>query len=213
LGGSFISISQDNLKLLVVEDHSLTRKGIQLVLSQDPTISIVGMLNEGTHVIEMVEGSGCEVVLLDLELPDMNGASLLDELIGRLDATIVIITGTHQARTLDKALKAGVRCIVSKSDSSDHLLPAIGSAVEGERYLSPAIIDVVGTLTPNEVSLSPRQIEILKFMSEGETNKEIGYKLGIKAPTVSFHLAELRTKLNVDSNRKIPLKARDIGLI
>lgn len=184
-----------------------------MVLAQDPMVEIVATLDKGRDVIQTVRKSGCDLVLLDLELPDMNGVSLLDELIQNLDLTVIVLTGTHNAAHIDKAIRAGVRCVVSKSDSSDHLLPALRSAVAGDRYMSASIISLIGKLSPPDVSLSPRQLEILNLIGDGETNKEIGYRLGIKAPTVSFHLAELRTKLSVSSNRKILPRAQELGFI
>lgn len=184
-----------------------------MALAKYDELEVVGTLGEGQHVIDVVSETECDIVLLDLELPDLDGTALLDQLIEELEITVIVVTGSNRAHYIDTALKAGVRCVVSKADSTEHLFLAISSALKGERYISPTIAKLIGTLEVHDIVLSKRQKEILRILNEGQSNKEIGYRLGIKAPTVSFHLNELRKKLNVESNNMILMKAKELRLL
>lgn len=199
-------------KVLVVEDHELTRAGLRLVLSQHPEIIQLNFLDCGAAVIPYLKTTEVDIVVLDLDLPDMNGSDLLAELVGVHDITVIILTGRNAAKEFAFALKMGARAIVSKSDDSETIITGLMKVSRGESYLSPTVQKALGDYQTPDVSLSPRQMAILHYLVAGETNKEIGYKLGIAPPTVSFHMTELRQKLDVDNNKRIVPKARSLGL-
>ena len=134
-------------------------------------------------------------------------------LCGGLDATVIVLSGTGRARDFNLALGAGARAVLGKADSPDELILALRKARDGERHISTSIQAMLDSHEMPDITLSPRQLAILSMLSAGESNKEIGYKLGIAAPTVSFHLAELRTRVSADSNLKIIIRARELGLI
>lgn len=199
-------------KILVVEDHELTRAGLRLVLSQHAQFIKLDFLDCGAAVIPYLKTTDVDIVVLDLDLPDMNGSDLLAELVGVHDVTVMVLTGRSAAKEFDFVLKMGARAIVSKADDSETIITGLIKVGRGESYLSPTVQKALGDYQMPDVSLSPRQMAILHYLVAGETNKEIGYKLGIASPTVSFHMAELRHKLDVDNNKRIIPKARSLGL-
>ncbi len=201
------------LRVLHVDDHPLIRQGCEMLLSQLDRYELVGALDQGRGAVEYVAEHDIDIVILDLDLPDVNGASLLAELIGKYDQTVILLTGQKRPSDFSFALKMGVRAIVSKADAVDDIETALDKALEGENYFSDSIKPIVENIQQEPVSLSPRQLAILHFLKAGETNKEISYRLGIATPTVSFHVGEIRKKFGVSNNKKILLKAIESGLL
>ena len=200
-------------RILHVDDHELTCAGCALILSADDQYELVHALDKGSEVLPWLKNNPVDVILLDILLADMNGLSLLAELMAIETARVIILTGQNDPRQFRFALDMGVRGIIQKSDPGDELLAALNAIDQDEPYLSPSIAMQLQRLGEPAVHLSPRQAAILHYMAAGETNKEIAGKLGIATPTVSFHIAEMRKKLAVSHNRKIVQAAREIGLI
>lgn len=201
------------LRVLHVDDHPLIRQGCEMLLSRLDRYELVGALDQGLGVVEYVAEHDIDIVILDLDLPDVNGASLLAELIGKYDQTVILLTGQKRPSDFSFALKMGVRAIVSKADAVEDIEIALDKALEGENYFSDGIKPIVENMQNGTVPLSPRQLAILHFLKAGETNKEIGFRLGIAMPTVSFHIGEIRKKLGVSNNKKILLKAIEAGIL
>lgn len=199
--------------VLIVDDHPLTRAGLKGILSKQKRYKISETLTSGASVIPFIKSTEVDIILLDINLPDICGTSLLAELVGVFDMTTIILTGETSIKDMDFALKMGARAIVSKSDPARFVVEALNKVVIGETYLSPEIARILSTLTKQEVELSSRQMAILQYMSQGETNKEICFRLKIAPPTVSFHVKQIREKLGVSGNKKILSRAKQLGLI
>ena len=202
----------DTTSILIVDDHELAVSGLRLLI-QEPQYEIVDNLKTGAEVAQFFNTKSADIVLLDLGLPDVDGLTLLSELVAVHDATVIVLSGISDATQLISASKLGARAVVSKSDPSAVILEAINAVNRGEQFTSPYVSELFASAEPSNTTLSPRQMAILRFLAAGETNKEIGYRLRIAPPTVSFHLREIREKLGVDSNRKIVEAARVYGLI
>lgn len=200
-------------KLLIVEDHEIMRAGLRLILSQHPQYVITEFLDCGATVMPFVNSTDVDIIILDLDLPDMSGTSLLAELVGVHDQTVMILTGRRNPKEFNFALKMGARALVSKADDSHTIIDGLAAIAKGNTYVSPLVERYIGELKQPKIKLSPRQMAILHFLIMGETNKEIGYRLGIAAPTVSFHLAELRRKIGTKNNKLIIAKAQELDLI
>lgn len=200
-------------RILLVDDHELTRVGLSLLFAERAEYEIVGLLEDGASVLNFIKTHEIDIVILDLQLSDMNGISLLADLVGAYDMTVIILTGQRNSNDCSLSLKMGARGVVSKADPSEEVLEALEHALQGEVYLSSSIRKKLRKSGSLNVKLSPRQMAILHYMASGESNKEIGYRLNIAIPTVSFHIGELREKLGVSSNRKIVPYAMEIGLI
>ena len=202
-----------DVRVLVVDDHTLTSQGIVMSVNAVEGFRVVGTLPGGRGVIETLQRERVDITILDLDLPDVDGFSLLAELCGGLDATVIVLSGTGRTSDFDRAFRTGARAVVGKADTGDDLELALIKARNGERYISNSIVARLETQNSPDISLPPRQLTILSMLSAGETNKEIGHKLGIAAPTVSFHISEIRKRLSVESNRKIVPRAKELGII
>ena len=208
-----LNSSDAAVRVLVVDDHTLTCQGIVMSVNALEGFRVVGTLPGGRGVIETLQRERVDITILDLDLPDVDGFSLLAELCGGLDATVIVLSGPGRTSDFDRALSTGARAVVGKADTGDDLELALNKARNGERYISNSIVARLETQNSPDISLPPRQLTILSMLSAGETNKEIGHKLGIAAPTVSFHISEIRKRLSVKSNRKIVPRAKVLGII
>lgn len=204
--------SEKPCRVLIVDDHEIVRTGLSLLLKAND-FEVAGIVKTGAEVIPFFQTEMVDIILLDLGLPDVHGLTILTELVGVHDASVVVLSGDLDAIACDTALKMGARAVVSKSDPSAMILKAIKEVERGQKFCTPSIEEILADRLNADVVLSPRQMAILHFFAMGETNKEIGYRLRIAPPTVSFHLREIREKIGAPHNRKIVEKARSIGLI
>lgn len=200
-------------RILHVDDHELTRAGCRLMFDRLEDFEVSAELDCGANVIEQVSTNRPDLLILDVRLPDMNGMSLLAELVDVHQMPVVILTGQDDPRDFAFALRMGARGVVRKNDPSAVIVEAITNVHNGEIYISDSVADMLARMGKPSVELSPRQTAILHYLSVGETNKEISYKLKIAMPTVSFHIAEMRRKLGVSNNKKIISAAAEINLL
>jgi DNA-binding NarL/FixJ family response regulator len=200
-------------KILIVDDHPLTHHGLRLLFSQHQEFEIVGSLDRCEITAAFIRAQPVDIILLDLNMPDVRGVDILADIVGAHDMTVIILTGETQFREIDYALKLGARGVVSKTDPPDEIVAACEAALAGDVYISSAMREGLNKFEAMAVSLSSRQMAILHFLEQGESNKEIAYRLSIAQPTVSFHIGELRRKFNLTSNRKIVEHARALKLI
>ena len=203
----------DTHRILIVDDHPLTQSGLRLLFSAHPRFSVVGALDRGATVAAFVQSQPVDLVLLDLNMPDVRGINILAEIVGSRDMTVIILTGESGYGEVDYALKLGARAAVSKADPAEEIIAACDAALAGDVYLSPHMEEALGKYSGSPVTLSSRQMAILHYLAQGESNKEISYRLSIAQPTVSFHIAELRRKLDVPNNRKIVERAQELKLL
>ena len=200
-------------KILIVDDHPLTHSGLHLLFSEHPQFEVVGALDRCEITTAFIKAQPVDIVLLDLNMPGMRGVDVLAEIVGAHDMTVIVLTGETQFGEIDYALKLGARGVVSKADSLDEIVAACEAALAGDVYISSSMREGLAAFEEIAVSLSSRQMAILHYLAQGETNKEISYRLAIAQPTVSFHIGELRRKLGVASNRKIIERAQALRLI
>ncbi len=199
--------------ILVVDDHPITQSGLRLLFSRHDKYEIVEALDRGATASAFVQSQPVDIVILDLNMPDVRGVNVLAEIVGSRDMTVIILTGESHFQEIDYALKLGARGVVSKADPPEEIIAACEAALAGEVYVSPQMREGLSRLTEAPVALSSRQMAILHYLAQGESNKEISYRLSIAQPTVSFHIAELRRKLDVSNNRKIVERAQELNLL
>ncbi len=200
-------------KILIVDDHQITQAGLRMLFQAHPEYTVVGALDRGATVAAFVQSQPVDLVILDLNMPDVKGINILAEIVGSRDMTVIILTGESAYGEVDYALKLGARAVVSKSDPAEEVIAACEAALAGELYISPHMRDALGRHRQPSVALSSRQMAILHYLAQGESNKEIAYRLSIAQPTVSFHIAELRRKLDVPNNRKIVERAQELNIL
>lgn len=200
-------------RLIIAEDHAITQMGIELLVRSLPDYELIKICSDGQSLMQAAETVGADLVILDANLPDTDGVSLLAELVDRLGLTVIVLTGEQSSQRFALARSLGARAVVSKADPPDCIATALTACRKGDPYLSPTVQNALSGAEGPQVHCTPRQMAILYYLAVGETNKEIGYRLKIAPPTVSFHLNELRKKLGAPTNKKIVPLARQAGLI
>ncbi len=215
------------IKLLLVDDHDLVRTAIARMLSDSSDLDFVGEANSGEQAYNMVRELLPDVVLMDLRMPVMDGVEATRRLnqLGK-NTRVIVLTTFDDDETVFEGLRAGAVGYLLKDVSSEKLVEAIKTAYAGEYFLLPSITAKVvsefskisrptkkldSELMPEP--LSPREIEILKIVATGASNREIADKLFISEGTVKNHLSSILNKLGVRDRMQAILKAKEFGII
>lgn len=197
------------LRVIVADDHEAVREGLRWMLNTDDRLEVVGDAADGAALLRLLERVSCDAVLLDLAMPDVDGHGVLAALGEREHAPPVVVLTMHdEPASVDRALAHGASGYVLKSAPRDEIIRAIESAVAGGAYIQPALAKPLlarhvppdaGDPDAAAVSLSPRQLQILRRLAAGRSNKELAAELGISEATVKGYLKELYSRLGVDS--------------
>lgn len=220
------------IKLLIVDDHPVFRQGLRDVLETDPRIQVVGEAADGEIAIELAYQLSPDVILMDINLPTINGLQVTRKIRGQLPhINIIMITGYDDAEQVFHALRSGASAYCPKDITPEALLRTIfavheGMYVVGEKTMThDEVVEWVdtriGRLATNIaadgedlfVPLSPREMEILEYVTRGLSNKEIAYKLGISHQTVKNHMTAILRKLRVDDRTQAAVYALRRGWV
>jgi DNA-binding NarL/FixJ family response regulator len=219
-------------RVLIVDDHPVFRQGMRDVLETDPAVHVVGEAANGQVAIQQVEELEPDVVLMDINLPDINGLQVTRQVRARRPQTrVIVITGYDDAEQAFHAIRAGASAYCAKDITPESLISTIfavqkGYYVVGERKMTydetvKWIEDKVGRITgpiatdmeDSLVPLSPREMEILEYVTHGRSNKEIAYALGISHQTVKNHMTAILRKLSVDDRTQAAVYALSRGWV
>ncbi len=192
------------IKVLIVDYHPIVRTGFKLLFSNDPEIQIVGDIGTGIEIFEFVRRFPVDVIISEIDLPELNGLTALRAIKKEHHNLKVIMFSYHPEEIYAiSTVKAGASAYLSKSSTVDVIREAILKVYKGDIYLSKnmakhlAFDDTKNTTSKIYKRLSTREIEVLKLMSSGKKNKEISEELKINEKTVSTYKARLFKKLNV----------------
>ena len=195
------------LNVLIVDDEKYSRIFLHSMLSQHAEIKIVGELEDGDKVIEFTTRQNIDIMFLDIAMPAKNGLELAKQLRETTDAYIIFVTG-----------HAEYAALAFDMDTVDYIMKPydeerVGRALKRvkQKILEKQKIEMNQLIRRMEVLLTPREIEIMKLVSNGLQNKEIAGKLGIKARTVEFHVSNILLKLGVSSRLEAVIAWKQIG--
>lgn len=197
------------IRVMITDDHLIVREGLHLILETAENIEVVGEATDGSECLRLVPELKPDVILMDLQMPHMDGITAIQHLRkDHEDIAIVILTTYNEDDLMIRGLQAGARGYLLKDASREHLLDTIAAAAKGETLLKPEILARVlaaqsqpKAAAPTQVdsTLTDRELEVLHAAARGERNKEIAYRLGITERTVKAHLASIYQKFGVDS--------------
>lgn len=202
------------IRLALVDDHSLVRDGIRALLSVIPTVTVVGEAENGATAIEMVEQSKPDLLLVDINLPDINGLELTRKLRDRYPSLKVLVLSMHDSKEyVSESLRSGASGYVLKNSPSREIVAAIEAIANGGTFYSAEIAQklLLDDGTSNE--LTPRESQVLYKMAQGLNNKEMARELNISVRTVETHRLSIRRKLNIDKPAALVKYAIDHGII
>ncbi len=210
------------VRVVIADDHTIFRQGLKELLSSVPDIEVVGEAPDGWTARNLAQKLKPDVVLLDIEMPGEDGLSAAEAIAGESPETAVIILTMHADQEhLDRAVAAGVRGYVLKSAGLGELVGAIRAVADGGSAIDPKLMtgflrryrERYNPLLSGPNALTGREVEVLKLLAAGYSNKEIARKLGVSASTVKNRLSVIFQKLNVTDRVAAALKAHNAGLV
>jgi DNA-binding NarL/FixJ family response regulator len=197
------------IRVLCVDDHPLVRKGIASILANETDMQVVGEAGDGREAVEAFRRHHPDVTLMDLRMPQMDGIEAA-KLIRREDpeARIIALTSYDGDQEIYRSLEAGVRGYILKEMVHTEIVRAIRVVHSGKRLMPAEVAERLSEHFP-QVTLTPREVEVLTFVAQGLGNKEIGAQLGTAAGTVKMHLQNILCKLGAsDRTHAVTLAIR-----
>jgi len=187
--------------VLICDDHPLMSQGLRSLLN--PSLLVVGVVNDGRDVLDEIERTRPEILLLDLSMPHRNGLELLPDIVRAFPELKILVVTMHVERAIaDLAIQKGAHGFIPKEASADELNRAISAVLEGETFISPrvprrAIRGSAALEHPALDRLTPRHLQILRLIGDGKSTGEIAEALGVSPRTVEFHRASIRKALGI----------------
>lgn len=211
---------ENNIRILIVDDHRVVRDGLMALLSAEPGMEVIGAAGDGAEAVELAEALKPEVILLDLVMPRMDGVQATLEIRRKNpEARILVLTSFAEDHQVFSAIKAGAMGYLMKDTSSEELIQAIRDTYHNKSALQPEIarklmrdIQNQGEQDSSEHTLTEREKEILQEVAQGKTNQEIADKLVLSERTVRTHITNILAKLRLSNRTQAALYALREGI-
>jgi two-component system, NarL family, response regulator LiaR len=209
------------IRVFITDDHAIVRNGIRAVLAIEPDMEVVGEAENGRQAVEAVPRLQPDVVLMDLVMPEMDGIEAIGRITAAMpEARILVLTSFAADDKVFPAVKAGAMGYLLKESGADDLLSAIRSVHAGETSLHPAIARKLlqevsrpsKAAPPTEEPLTERELDVLRLVARGQSNREIAAELVISEATVRTHVSNILGKLHLASRTQATLYALREGI-
>lgn len=204
----------------IVDDHFVVREGIKLIIETNPTFKVVGEASNGKEALKRVKDTQPDVVLMDLMMPVMSGLEAIEQLNkSEQMIPIIILTTYNEEDLILKGIELGAKGFLFKDMQRHDLFRALEAAVNNEVLLPPEVVNTVMEAKLKKekeqpkVTLTVREVEIMKAVARGYRSKEIASDLEISERTVKAHLTNIYQKLNVDSRSEAVARSIESGII
>lgn len=207
------------LRLLIADDHAVVRSGLRQIVAAAGGLEVVGEAGNGAEVVAAVRAGGCDLLIMDMNMPGLSGVDLIRRVRSESPKLPVLVLSMHNvAQVVSRALRAGAAGYVTKDCDAEILLAAIRKVGAGGHFIDPALVDSMvfeGAASqeqpPHEV-LSDREFEVLQLVAAGLSLGDIGDRLNVSAKTVSTHKQRLMQKLGIDNTADLVRYAIRHGL-
>ena len=198
-----------HIKIALIDDHTLFRSGIKALLSRQNDFEVIGEAADGLSGVKLVAQTRPDIVLLDLDMPVMNGREALAQILSaHPEQTVVMLTVSEDSDDLTECMRLGARGFLLKNINADFLLDSIRKAVDGDNVFSPEMTarlvqSLISPAAPPKnnalSSLTPREWEILGYLAAGHSNKVIARRLDLAESTIKVHVQNILRKLELSS--------------
>ena len=189
------------IRVLIADDHGVVAEGLRRLVEAEPDMRVVGCVEDGRQAVQLAREASPDVVVMDLSMPELNGADATRAIVGEVAGCRVLVLSMYADREyVRRALKAGATGYVVKRSAAKDLVEAIRAAHAGQRYLSARVADAVleeGEDRDALGRLSAREREVLQLIAEGRTGAEIAGRLSLSQKTVETYRARLIEKLGI----------------
>jgi len=208
----------ESIRLLIVDDHAVVRKGLAMVLRLEPDIEVVGEAEDGRVGLEAAKSLNPDIVLVDLVMPEMDGQEMALALRkSHPKIKIMMLTGTEADDRVFELVATGIEGYVLKNIEPGELVRAIHAIMHGEAYLHPdvmrKIVDQMQLPHTTSVPLTPRELEVLEWMATPNTYKQIAVQLSVSEETIRSHAKNILEKTKQPNRAQAVLAAMRSGLI
>lgn len=210
-------------KIILADDHKILRDGLKSLIEKEPSLKVVGQAQNGKELLNLLKTHRCDLVVLDLSMPEMDGMATLTEIRRKYSKIrILILTMQKDQEHFKHAMKGGASGYILKEDAYDQLLLAVKTILKGKSFVSPVLKHLimdqyVRSLDEGQESsphiLTKRELEILKLVAQGLPNKTISLKLKLSIRTVETHRSNLSHKLGINNTAHLVKYAISKGLI
>jgi NarL family two-component system response regulator LiaR len=207
------------IKVVVVDDHDMVRKGIISYLLTEPNIEVIGEARSGNEGVQLVKKVKPDIVLMDLLMENGNGIMATKEILSfQPNCKVIIITSYYDDQQVFPALEAGAFSYLLKTASASEIVQAINKAVQGETIIEPKVANKMlnrfrtSERKPHD-DLTERELDVLKCLGEGMTNQEISEELFIGVKTVKTHVSNILSKLSVSDRTQAAVYANRNGIL
>jgi DNA-binding NarL/FixJ family response regulator len=213
--------SGQTVRILLVDDHILMRRGLRALLEDEPDLQVIAEAGDGRQAVRLAAQENPDVVIMDISMPGLNGIEATRRILKKATSCRVLALSMHpEARVVSEMLRAGASGYIVKNCPTEEFVRAVRTVHRGQTYLSPEIAGhVVQGLrnSPEEPAaagevLSPRQREVLQMVAEGRSSKEIAHRLNVTARTVEAHRRSIMEKLELRSVAELTKYAIREGL-
>jgi two-component system nitrate/nitrite response regulator NarL len=211
---------KQRIKIILVDDHPVVRRGISSCLTKHENLQIVGEAGDGREALKKIKELLPDIVLMDIDMPQMNGLAATEVLRKEMPQVKVLILSMHsQAEFVLRIIQSGARGYVLKEANPDDLIKAIETVHSGEVFFSPEVARLAlnqyvrGGTESSQNQLTSREKEVLTQIAEGLSNKEIAWRLGVGVRTVETHRERIMRKLSIHSVAGLTKYAITRGLV
>jgi len=207
------STATARIQIVVADDHPIVREGVVASLKGQRHLKVIGEANDGVEVLEFIKQNQPDIALLDLRMPRMSGLEVLLALNeSKLQTKAIVMTAFENEEDIQRSMKAGARAYLLKDCPQQILVDAVRRVYNGEVYLPPQVAQKLVDRM-QKPQLSPRELEVLKAVAAGKSNKEIGAQLFISEGTVKTHVESLLDKLGATTRTSAVKAAVRRGLV
>jgi len=215
-----------NIRILLVDDQTMFRSGMRMLLASQNDFEVAGEAADGEEAVQRALGLKPDVILMDLRMPVLDGAAATRRLRTALpECRVIVLTTFDEDEAVFDGLRSGAIGYLLKDAPTERLFEAIRAAARGESVLQPSVAARVvaefarlsdqapAWVKEMEEPLSPRELEILRLLAKGDTNRQIAAELVLSEGTVKNHVTSILNKLGVSDRTRAALKARELGLV
>ena len=208
------------IRVAITDDHALLREGLKKVLREASDITVVAEAGTAAETLEKLSAAACDVLILDVTLPDRNGLEVLKDVKARFPKVRVLILSMHpEERFAVRAMRLGAAGYLTKEAAADELVTAVHRVFSGRKYITPAVAEELATAlehpettAPHE-TLSDREHEILCLIASGRSIADISGQLSLSASTISTYRSRILTKMHLTTNAELTYYAVKNGLV
>jgi two-component system response regulator NreC len=202
------------IRVLLVDDHSLVRRGFRRMLEDEPDMEVIGEAGDGEDAIELARALKPDVVVMDCALPKMNGLDATRQILAERPETAVLMLSMHAENTwVRQAVDAGAKGYILKNAMNLELGPAVRRVSTGDTIFDPQVEQSPSLKGERSDSLTPRELEVLRMIVGGRSNKEIAVSLDLSANTVAVHRANIMNALGIHKTAELVVYAIRAGLV